>query len=327
MTARFLIVWTLFWGGAATAHAQLQLRLPISFASFEQGSSFSTSTSPTANSDYCDTTGDEPAAGSVQCGEVDTQTSFAFRVGGSYRASVSATALVMGTTRITWSPSVACVRVDDNGESISGGSGSSCTQSVTARDQGIFWDLGGSVSIPGTAPAGSYASDVTLAVSGPGLNDSITLDATLTVTEASLQCNVSTAGSLDFGRAAARQEGTISISPVTGSRSYAGGQHDPSGTSSFSLATAEVSTDAQTVVASVAAPATLGGVLSYDSYLASRRLPSGSWSLAISGSGSASRTVGATGRLGYRLGGRVRTTSTSAANSFAAAVSLSFSCN
>lgn len=326
MTARILVAWLLLWIGAGAARAQLQLRLPISFASFEQGSSFATSPFPTANSDYCAVTGDLPS-GSVQCGEVDTQVSFSFRAGQSYQASVSATALVMGATRINWSPSVACVRVDDNGESISGGSGSSCTQTVTGRDQGIFWDLGGAVSIPGSAPAGSYAAEVTLAVTGPGLNDSITVNAALTVTAAPVQCSVSTAGSLDFGQAAALRAGTVAVSPVTGARSYAGGQHDPSGTSSFSLAAAEVSTSANTVVATVAAPATLGSGLRFESYLAARRLPSGSWSLTVTGSGSASRTVGTSGRLGYRLGGRVTTTSSSAAGDYSAAVSLSFSCN
>ena len=326
MTVRILIAGLLLWAGAETVHAQLQLRLPISFASFEQGSSFATSPFPTANADYCAVTGDEPT-GSVQCGEVDTQVSFSFRVGQSYHASVSATALVMGSTRISWSPSVACVRVDENGESIASGSGSSCNQTVTARDQGIFWDLGGSVSIPGSAPAGSYAADVTLAVTGPGLNDSITIGATLEVTTAPVQCSVSTAGSLDFGQAAALQAGSVVVSPVTAARSYAGGQHDPSGTSSFSLATAEVSTNAQTVTATVAAPSTLGSVLPFQSYLAARQLPSGSWSLAITGSGSASRTTSTSGRLGYRLGGRATTTSSSAAGSYAAAVSLSFSCN
>lgn len=326
MTARILIAWALLSAGAATAHAQLQLRLPISFASFEQGSSFATTPSPTANSDYCAVTGDEPT-GSVQCGEVDTQVDFSFRVGQSYQASVSATALAMGTNAISWSPAVACVRVGDNGESISGGSSSSCTQTVAAKDQGMFWDLGGSVSIPGTASVGSYAADVTLTVSGPGLSDSITLGATLTVTAAPAQCNVSTAGSLDFGQAAALQTGTVTISPVTADRGYGGAQRDPSGTSTFSLATAEVATNVQTVVATVAAPATLDGTLSFESYLAARQAPSGTWSLAITGSGSASRAVGMSGRLGYRLGGRVSTTSSSAAGGYAGAVSLSFSCN
>ena len=327
MTARILASWAFLWmGTAAGANAQLQLRLPISFASFDQGSSFSTSPFPTANSNYCNTTGAEPT-GSVQCGEVDTRTSFSFRVGGSYRASVTATALVMGTSRISWSPAVACVRVDDKGESISGGGGSACTQTISARDQGIFWDLGGSVSIPAGAAVGSYAADVTLDVSGPGLDDSITLGAALTVTAAPTVCNVSTSGSLDFGRAAAHRAGTVTISPVTGSRAYAGGQDDPSGTSSFSLAAAEVSTNARTVMVTVGAPATLGGALSFESYLAARQLPSGSWSLAVTGSGSSSRSVGTNGRLGFRMGGRVSTTSSSAAGSYSAAASLSFTCN
>ncbi len=311
---------------AAGARAQLQLRLPINFAAFEQGSSFSTSPFPTANSDSCMVTGSMPT-GSVQCGEVDTQVNFSFRIAGNYWASVSESDLVMGTSRIAWSPTVACVRVDDNGESISGGSGSSCSQTVSGQDQGIFWDLGGIVSIPDRTPAGRYNGNVTLSVTGPGINDSITLDATLLVTAAPVQCQVSTGGSIDFGEAAARQSGTITVSPTTGSRSFAGGQRDPSGSSGFSMATAEVSTNVGAIVASVTAPSTLGTSLSYTSYLAARHLPTGSWSLALTGSGSASRAVGTSGRMGYRLGGRVSTSATSAAGSYGGTVAISFLCN
>ncbi len=319
-------------GLAGSAQAQLTLRLPIDFSVFEQGDSFQTTPFPVANNDFCDVTGDQPVGPfPVQCGEVDTP--FAFQVGQTYNASVSATSLSSGSFSFSWSPFVACVRTTSGGEVISGGSSSFCTQSITSSGQGIFWDLGGLVTIPATAPAGRYTAQVTLTVSGPGLTSSLAVAVELDVQAAPVSCNVSSGSSdVDFGQALAMQSGTVSLWPTSGARTYSGGQFDPSGSSPFSLSTAQVTTNATNVVASVSAPASLGrsgggGSISYLSWLAYRDTSAGSYILGVTGSGSVTRAAGGDGFVGFRLGGRVTTTSTSAAGTYLGTVSVTYSCN
>lgn len=330
--ALFMLAITL--GLVGSAQAQLLLRLPIDFSEFEQGNSFATTPFPVAQNDFCDVTGDQPSGPfPVQCGEVDTVTGFAFQIGPTYSASVSATNLSRGGFNFSWSPRVACVRNGSGGEVINGGSSSFCTQSITAPTQGIFWDLGGQVNIPSTAPVGTYTATVTLTVSGPNINASMNVSVTLDVEAGAVTCTVSPDGnSIDFGDGAAQRSGTISLSSTSGSRSYGGSQFDPSGSSSFSLSVTQVTTNGAGVVASVTAPSSLsrsggGGSVPYLSWLAYRDTSTGSYVLGVTGSGSVTRAAGGDGFVGFRLGGRVTTTTGSAAGTYLGTVSVTYSCN
>ena len=308
------------------AAAQLLLRLPIHFGEFEQGSSFQTTPFPLANADHCSVSGDQPT-GSVQCGEVDTEPGFAFAPGGPYTARVTATPLTNGSDQIVWTPTVACVRVDGRGESIVGGSGSFCSQSVAISGQGIFWDLGGVVSMGDRVATGQYSATVTLSVQGAGIAESIAVGATLRVRAAPVTCAVTSGSSIQFGQASARKAGTVTIDATTGQRSYAGGQTDPSGSSSYSASEASVRTNARTVTASVTTPSVLGGSLSYTGFLAYRRTSTAPFVLGITGSGSTVVTVGESGLLSFRLGGRVTTSLSSTAAPYSGTVHLSFLCS
>ncbi len=320
----------LLLGAATSAQAQLVLRLPLDFSEFEQGASFRTTPFPVANSDYCDVIGDQPVGPfPAQCGEVDTL--FGFQVGAAYSASVSATSLTGGAFSIAWFPYVACVREAAGGEVISGGSSSFCMQSIAAPGETIWWDLGGQASIPAAAPPGRYTAQVTLSVSGPGLSATISVPVEIDVQAAAVMCTVSTDGSdVDFGEASARQAGSVTLSSTNGTRTYQGGQFDPSGSSGFSLATLQVTTNAGGVTATISAPAHLtsgGSTAPYLSYLAYRDTATGPYTLGVTGSGAVSRAAGGDGIVGYRIGGRVTTTSTSPAGAYLGTVSLTFSCN
>ena len=306
-----------------SATGQLQVRLPINFATFAQGSKFSTTPLPVAGNDYCAVIGASPK-GAVQCGEVDTRTGYSFQNGGMYRASVSATSFRAGATSISWAPYVACVRLLGSGESIAGGNSAACSQTFAAGDRGMFWDLGGSVSIPDRTPAGKYISKVTITVTGPRLLAAVTVNATMVVAAAPVKCTVTSGGSIAFGEAKAGTAGSVTLNPVTGRRTYAGGQ---SGSRTHTFATVEVATNARAVVASVSAPTDLGSSVSFTSLLASRLLPFGAWKQVLSGTGSTSRLVGADGQIAYRIGGRVAIKASSTVRSYSGIVRTSFICN
>ncbi len=305
------------------AKGQLQERLPIHFGAFAQGSSFSTTPLPVAGSDTCAVVGATPA-GVVQCGEVDVRAGYRLQIGGLYRASVRATAFTSGATAIPWAPYVACVRLLAGSESIAGGSSAACSQTPADGDRGVFWDLGGSVSIPDRTPAGTYTANVTLTVSGPRLRAAVGVRATLVVAAAPLECRVTSGGAIIFGEAEAATAGSVTLNPTTGRRTYSGGQR---GGRTYSFATAEVATNARAVVASVSAPTSVGGGVSFISLLSSRLVPNGSWKQVLSGSGSSSRLVGPEGRMGFRIGGSATTTGASAARTYKGVVRTSFLCN
>ena len=322
---------TVLFCAPAIAAAQLVLRLPIDFPEFEQGSSFRTTPHPIANADNCSVTGDQPLHGrAVQCGEVDTEPDFAFVVGSTYTAIVTATSFTKGSYPILWTPTVACVRVTAGGEVIAGGSGSFCTQSISSAGQGIFWDLGGIVNIPDDAEVGAYSSTVTLSVNGQGLSESISVSAELEVAEAEVFCTLSTDSTVDFGSAAASEAGSVTLAPASGSRTYGGDQSDPTGSSEFSLATATVATNAATVVAMVSAPSILSAsseTVAFLSYTAERASSNSSWVRAVTGSGSSTLSIIDGEDAEYRFGGRVTTTQSSTAGSYGGTVTVSFQCN
>ncbi len=313
------------------AARQLLLRLPIDFPEFEQGSSFQTTPYPIANADNCSVIGDQPVDDrAVQCGEVDTEPDFVFIVGATYAATVTATPFTRGIHSITWTPTVACVRVTASGEVIAGGSGSFCTQSITSAGQGIFWDLGGIVNIADDAAVGAYSSTVTLSVSGQGLSESLSVSAELEVAEAEVFCTLGTEDSLDFGSAAAGVAGSVAIAPVSGSRTYGGDQSDPTGSSEFSMATATVHTDAGSVVAMVSAPSFLSSsseTVAFLSYMAERASSISPWVRTVTGSGSSTLTTIDGEDAEYRFGGKVTTTQGSAAGYYVGTVTVTFQCN
>lgn len=310
--------------------AQLVLRLSIDFPMFDPGDQFLTTPYPLANSDYCLITGDQPVDGQqVQCGEVDTESEFGFQLLSQYTASVSATVFSKGTHTIGWTPTVACVRVDGDGEVISGGSGPFCQQNITATGQGIFWDLGGSVSIPSTAVSGSYSATVTLSISGPGLQASISVPASLDISTMQTICSVSTAGGLDLGKALAQTQGSITVSPVTGLRTFGGSQSDPFN-SSFTMEQASVTTDADQVTISVQAPQQLqrsSGSIVYKHYTAYRLASGQFYTLALTGSGTHTVTLSSNHDLQFRFGGQVTTTMAATAGTYTGTATVSFQCH
>lgn len=330
-TLGILAVCGTLWGVALPATAQLQLRLPISFPTFAPGSSFQTTPLPLANSDYCTVTGSQPEQGQfVQCGEVDTVTDFGFQVGGTYSASVQATSFVSGSQTVNWSPTLACVRVGSDGESIAGGSSSFCLQSITRAGQGVFWDLGGILSISSTATGGSYTANVTLTVRGPRLNSSITVPATLNVKVVETTCTLRNHRSVSFGSATARKSGTVTLSSVHGTRSYSSGQSDPSGSSQYTFGKASVTTNSGSVVVTVQAPSTLqgaGSTLPYTLYSATRTTPTGSYRNSITGSGTATLAVTSGQAIEVRFGGRVSVSRDASAGTYSGTAQVSFQCN
>lgn len=319
------------WGVALPATAQLQLRLPISLPTFAPGSSFQTSPWPLANSDYCTVTGSQSEQGQfVQCGEVGTVTDFGFQVGGAYSASVQATSFVSGSQTVHWSPTLACVRVDSDGESIAGGGGAFCQQSITRAGQGVFWDLGGIVSISSTATGGSYTATVTLTVRGPGLNSSITVPATLNVKVVETTCALQKHSSVSFGSATAGESDTITLSAVHGTRSYGFGKSAPSGSSQYTLGEASVTTNSGSVVVTVQAPSTLqgaGSTLPYTHYTATRTMSTGSYRHSITGSGTATLAVTSGQAIEVRFGGRVSVSQDARAGAYSGIAHVSFQCN
>ena len=325
-----LTVCVFLWGEALPATAQLQLRLPIRFPAFAPGSSFQTTPRPHANSDYCTVMGSQPEQGQfVQCGEVDTVTDFGFQVGGTYSATVQATPFVSGSQQISWSPTLACVRVGSDGESIAGGSSSFCLQSITSAGQGVFWDLGGIMSISSTATGGSYTATVTLTVQGPGLNSSISVPATLIVKVAETTCTLQKHSSVSFGSATARKSGTVILSAVRGTRTYSAGQSDPSGSSQYAFGKASVTTNTGSVVVTVQAPSTLQGegiTLPYTHYTATRTTPTGPYSHSITGSGMATLAVTSGQAIEVRMGGRVSVSQDAGSGAYSGTVHVSFQC-
>ncbi len=259
----------------------------------------------------------ERGDGDYRCAEVVT--AFFSLPGATYHASISATPLRRGPHVVEWTPYILCpqssVRVP------------TCTQTGTGRE--LFWQIGGRIRYATRLEPGHYKSTAVLTIDGPeGLHTTRVLT-TFEVEDTQLSCRVSSGGDVNFGKGEAWQSGTITLDPVTGSRSYGLGQQDAPEASTYSLATISVSTTAKSATVTVTSPSHLRAgthTVTFTSLLAYQPPASSMYELLLTGSGNRSVKIGSSGRLAFRLGGRVTTGSTAEIATYAGTVTVGFLC-
>ena len=255
--------------------------------------------------------------GAFRCAEVAA--AFAASPGATYHTSVSATPLTNGPHVVEWTPYILCPR--------SSVRTTTCVQS--AKSPELFWQIGGRVAQVEEPQPGLYKSAALFTVDGPEGVQTARIAATFLVENAQNSCRLSSSGNVDFGKGEAWRPGTITLDPVTGTRSYSGGQKDGPILSSYSLATIRVSTASESATVSVYSPGQLQAAMntvSFTSLLAYLPPERRDYELLLAGPGSRSVNIGTSGSLELRLGGTVKTSSLTEASTYGRSIQIGVVC-
>lgn len=236
-----------------------------------------------------------------------------------YDAVVQGSPLRMGGHTLAWEPQLSCGHSSANVG----------TRMCRSQSSGVFfWSLSGVVSRqPHTVP-GIYQGYAVLTVSGPTGTYSTSIPVTHEVHADKVSCAVSATRKLDFGEAEAYRPGSVTLSSITGGRSYKGSQEYRRGASTYAPAALTLTTSAESVMVTVLAPVTLSssaGTIGFTSQLAYQAIPGAGYVPLIEGSGSRQIAVNG-GRMGFRIGGTVRTDATSAEAHYQGNITVTFLC-
>lgn len=236
-----------------------------------------------------------------------------------YDAVVQVSPLRMGGHTLAWEPRLSCGHPSSN----------AAARMCRSQASGVLiWSLSGVVPLqPHTVP-GIYQGYAILTVSGPTGTYSTSIPVTHEVHADKVSCAVSATRKLDFGEAEAFRPGTVTLSSITGGRSYKGSQQYGRGASNYAPAVLTLTTSAESVMVTVLAPVTLSsaaGTIGFTSQLAYQTIPGGRYVPLIEGSGSRRIDVNG-GRMGFRIGGTVRTDATSAEAHYQGNITVTFLC-
>lgn len=247
------------------------------------------------------------------------ESAFSPEVHAWYDAVIQGSPLRMGGHTLAWEPHLSC-----------GHSGGNVAARM-CRNQAsgvLFWSLSGVVPHEPHAVPGIYQGYAILTVSGPTDTYSTSIPVTHEVHADKVSCAVSATRKLDFGEAKAYRSGSIALSSITGGRSYKGSQQYGGGASTYAPAVLSLTTSAESVMVTVLAPVTLSssaGTIGFTSQLAYQTIPGGRYMPLIEGSGSRRIAIGG-GRMGFRIGGTVRTDAASAEAHYQGNITVTFLC-
>ena len=247
------------------------------------------------------------------------ESAFSPEVHAWYDAVIQGSPLRMGGHMLAWEPHLSC------GHS----NGNDAARMCRSQAAGVLvWSLSGVVPLqPNTVP-GIYQGFAILTVRGPAGTYSTSVPVTHEVHADKVSCAVSATRKLDFGEAEAYRSGSVTLSSITGGRSYKGSQHYGRGASTYAPAVLTLTTSAESVMVSVLAPVTLSsstGSIGFTSQLAYQSIPGSRYVPLIEGSGS-KRIAISGGRMGFRIGGTVHTDATSAEAHYKGNITVTFLC-
>ena len=247
------------------------------------------------------------------------ESTFSPEVHAWYDAVIQGSPLRMGGHTLVWEPHLSC------GHS----NGNVAARMCRSQASGVLvWSLSGVVPHQPNVVPGIYQGYAILTVSGPTGTYSTSIPVTHEVPADKLSCAVSATRKLDFGEAEAYRSGSVTLSSVTGGRSYKGSQQYGRGVSTYAPAVLTMTTSAESVMVSVLAPATLSsssGTIGFTSLLAYQTTPGGRYMPLIEGSGSRRVAING-GRMGFRIGGTVHTDATSAEAHYQGNITITFLC-
>ena len=236
-----------------------------------------------------------------------------------YDAVIQGSPLRMGGHTLAWEPHLSCGRSHGN----------VAARMCRSQTSGVlFWSLSGVVPRQPHLVPGIYHGYAILTVSGPTGTYSTSIPVTYEVHADKVSCAVSATRKLDFGEAEAYRSGSVTLSSITGGRSYKGSRQYGGGVSTYAPAALTLATSAESVMVSVLAPVTLSssaGTIGFTSELAYQTIPGGRYVPLIEGSGSRRIAVNG-GRMGFRIGGTVHTDATSAEAHYQGNITVTFLC-
>ncbi|MXY07235.1 MAG: DUF4402 domain-containing protein [Rhodothermaceae bacterium] len=236
-----------------------------------------------------------------------------------YDAVIQGSPLRMGGHTLAWEPHLSC------GHSSGNVAGRTCRSQASGV---LFWSLSGVVSQKQHKAPGIYQGYAILTVRGPTSTYSTSIPVTYEVHADKVSCAVSATRKLDFGEAEAYRPGSVTLSSITGGRSYKGSQQYGRGVSTYAPAALTLTTSAGSAMVTVLAPATLSsstGTIGFTSQLAYQTIPGGRYVPLIEGSGSRRIAVNG-GRMGFRIGGTVSTDAASAEAHYQGNITVTFLC-
>ncbi|MYI84087.1 MAG: DUF4402 domain-containing protein [Rhodothermaceae bacterium] len=247
------------------------------------------------------------------------ESTFSPEVHAWYDAVIQGSPLRMGRHTLAWEPHLSCGR--------SGGKVAARMCRSQASDA-LLWSLSGVVPDQPHLVPGIYQGYAMLTVSGPTGTYSTSIPVTYEVHADKVSCAVSATRKLDFGEAEANRPGSVTLSSITGGRSYKGSQQYGRGVSTYAPAALTLTTSAGSAMVTVLAPVTLSsssGTIGFTSQLAYQTIPGGRYVPLIEGSGSRRIAVNG-GRMGFRIGGTVHTDATSSEAHYQGNITVTFLC-